>query len=188
MKVFCSQINLHQATMTAITVMPGSITAYTISPWNNTQVCRTRKDERNSLADGASCSNSNPTSTPKQRNGGKHDPATPDTNEDNSSGHQKQKKPRRGVKVDTAAKEKKNWECSTSGMHASTPWIFSPSTCLKSFALILLAREKSVTTLIVTLLTPGILPSSNARQSSILPVIFKKRRGLVQRISFHENT
>jgi hypothetical protein len=52
---FCSQINLHQATMTAITVMPGSVTAYTISPWNNTHACRPRRDKRKSLADGASC-------------------------------------------------------------------------------------------------------------------------------------
>ncbi len=33
LKMFCYQINLHQATMTAITVMPGSATAYTIYPW-----------------------------------------------------------------------------------------------------------------------------------------------------------
>jgi hypothetical protein len=108
LKMFCSQINLHQATMTAIMVMPGSVTAYTISPWNSTHVCGPRKDERNSLSDGASCSNSNTNSTPKQHRGDKRDPATPDTVEDNSSGCQKQKKPCRGVKVDTAAKEKKD--------------------------------------------------------------------------------
>jgi hypothetical protein len=44
LKTFCSQINLHQATMTAIMAMPGFLTACTISPWNNTQVCGTRKD------------------------------------------------------------------------------------------------------------------------------------------------
>jgi hypothetical protein len=48
LKTFCSQINLHQATMTAIRVMPGSVTAYTINPWNNTQASGPRKDERNS--------------------------------------------------------------------------------------------------------------------------------------------
>jgi hypothetical protein len=37
LKTFCYQINSHQATMTAITVMPGSVTAYTVNPWNNTQ-------------------------------------------------------------------------------------------------------------------------------------------------------
>jgi hypothetical protein len=37
LKMFCYQINLHQATMTAITVMPGSVTAYTVHPWNNAQ-------------------------------------------------------------------------------------------------------------------------------------------------------
>jgi hypothetical protein len=94
--------------MTAITVMPGSVTAYTVNPWNNTQVSRPRKDEKNSLTDGASRPTSNATSMPKQRNGGKRNPTTPDTNKDNPSGHQRQKKPHRGVKVDTAAKEKKD--------------------------------------------------------------------------------
>jgi hypothetical protein len=37
LKTFCSQINLHQATMTTITVMPGSVSAYSVNPWNNTQ-------------------------------------------------------------------------------------------------------------------------------------------------------
>ncbi len=68
LKTFCSQINLHQATMTAITVMPGSVTAYTINPWNNTEASRPRKDEKNSLTDGASRPTSNTTSTPKQPN------------------------------------------------------------------------------------------------------------------------
>jgi hypothetical protein len=54
LKTFCSQINLHQATMTVITIMPGSVTAYTLNPWNNTQASGQRKDEKNSLADGAS--------------------------------------------------------------------------------------------------------------------------------------
>jgi hypothetical protein len=36
LKTFFSQINLHQATMTAIMVMPGSVTTYTINPWNST--------------------------------------------------------------------------------------------------------------------------------------------------------
>jgi hypothetical protein len=49
LKTFCSQINLHQATMTATTVMPGSVAAYTINPWNNTQASGPRKDEKNSV-------------------------------------------------------------------------------------------------------------------------------------------
>ncbi len=106
LKTFCYQINLHQATMTAITVMPGSVTVCTVSPWNNTQASGPRKDERNSPMDSASCPISNTTSTPKQHNGGKRSPTTPDTNKDNPSSHQRQKKPHHGVKVDTAAKEK----------------------------------------------------------------------------------
>jgi hypothetical protein len=108
LKTFCSQINLHQATMTAIMVMPGSVSAYNVNPWNNTQASGLRKDDKNSLLDGASRLTPNATFTPKQRNRGKRDPTTPDTNEENPSGHQRQKKPRHGVKVDTAAKEKKN--------------------------------------------------------------------------------
>jgi hypothetical protein len=98
LKTCHSQINLHQATMTAITVMPGSIAAYSIKPWNNTQASRPRKDEKDSLADGASCPTSNATFTPKQHNGGKCNPTTPDTNKDNPSDHQRQKKPRCGEK------------------------------------------------------------------------------------------
>ncbi len=94
--------------MAAITVMPGSVTAYTVRPWNNNQASGPRKDKRNFPMDGASCPISNTTSTPEQHNGGKRNPTTPDTNEDNPSSHQRQKKPCRGVKVDTAAKEKKD--------------------------------------------------------------------------------
>jgi hypothetical protein len=94
--------------MTAITVMPCSVAAYTIHPWNNTQASGPRKDEKYSLADGASRPTSNTTFTPKQHNRGKRNPTTPDMNKDNPSGHQRQKKPHHGVKVDTAANEKKD--------------------------------------------------------------------------------
>ncbi len=107
-KTFCAQINLHQATMTAITVMPGSVATYNVNPGNNTQASRLRKDDKNPLADGASHPTSNATFTPKQRNGGKRNPTTPEANEENPSSRQRQKKPCCGVKVDTAAKEKKD--------------------------------------------------------------------------------
>ncbi len=80
----------------------------TVNPWNNTQASGLRKDDKNSLADGASCPTTNTTFMPEQRNRGKRDPTTPDTNKENPSGRQRQKKPRRGVKVDTAPKEKKD--------------------------------------------------------------------------------
>jgi hypothetical protein len=94
--------------MTAITVMPGSVSAYNVDPWNNTQASGLRKDDKNSLADGASCPTPNTTFTPEQRNGGKRDPTTPNTNKENPSGHQRQKKPCCRVKVDTATKEKRD--------------------------------------------------------------------------------
>jgi hypothetical protein len=108
LKTFCSQINLHQVTMTAITVVPDSVPTYNVYPGNNAQASGQKKDDKNPLADGASCPTSNATFTPEQRNGGKRDPTTPDTNKENPSGRQRQKKPRRGVKVDTTAKEKKD--------------------------------------------------------------------------------
>jgi hypothetical protein len=108
LKTFRYQINLHQATMTDITVMPGCVTAYTVNPWNNTQASGPRKDEKNSSMDGTCRPISDTTSMPEQCNGGKRNPTTPDTNQNNPSGHQRQKKPCRGVKVDTAAKEKKD--------------------------------------------------------------------------------
>ncbi len=77
LKKCCYQINLHQAIMTAIMVMPGSVTAYTINPWNNAQASGPRKDEWSSPMDGASRPNPNTTFMPKQRNGGKRNPTTP---------------------------------------------------------------------------------------------------------------
>ncbi len=72
--------------MTAITVMPGSVAAYNVNPCNNTQTSRLRKDDKNSLTDGASHSTSTATFMPKQHNGGKRNPTTPNTNEENPSG------------------------------------------------------------------------------------------------------
>jgi hypothetical protein len=97
LKTFLSQINLHQATMTAFLVMPGSVATYTIHPCNDTQASGQRKDEKSSLTDGASRPTSNTTFTPEQRNGGKRNPTTTGTNENNPSGHQRQKKPSCGV-------------------------------------------------------------------------------------------
>jgi hypothetical protein len=82
---FCSQINLNQATMTAITTMPGSVFAYNVNPLNNIQASGLRKEDKNSLVDCASCLTPNATFTPKQRNGGKRNPTTPNTNEENPS-------------------------------------------------------------------------------------------------------
>jgi hypothetical protein len=94
--------------MTAITVMPGSVSAYNVNPWNNIQSSGLRKEDKNSLVDCASCPTPNATFTPEQHNRGKRNPTTPNTSEENPSGHQRQKKPHCGVKVDTAAKEKKD--------------------------------------------------------------------------------
>jgi hypothetical protein len=79
--------------MTAIMVMPDSVATYNVNPWNNTQASRLRKDDKNSLVDGAPCPTSYATFMPEQRNGGKRDPTTPDTKEENPSGRQRQKKP-----------------------------------------------------------------------------------------------
>ncbi len=75
LKTFCSQINLHQATMTAIMVMPGSVSAYNVNPWNNIQAGGLRKEDKNSLMDCVSRPTPNATFTPEQHNGrGKRHP------------------------------------------------------------------------------------------------------------------
>jgi hypothetical protein len=86
MKTFRDQINLHQAMMTPITVMPKVVAAYTVSPWNNTQACGTKKAKNNSsLADGASHANSKNNPNTKQCHGDKRDPTTPDGSEKKTS-------------------------------------------------------------------------------------------------------
>ncbi len=110
MKTFCQQINLHQATMSPITVMPGSVSAYTISASNNTRVSGPGKDGSNNSSDGASTSQKSDkgSAISNNRHGNKRDPSTPDTAEGKSSTRQWQKKARRAMKADTAAKEKKD--------------------------------------------------------------------------------
>jgi hypothetical protein len=100
MIAFLNQINLGQATMLPIMISHSLVAAYNISPWNNTQTC-------GRPLGGVLASDIKP--SPKQRCGDKHDPTPPTTaNDTNSSNRQKQKKPKRGVKVDTAAKERKD--------------------------------------------------------------------------------
>ncbi len=80
--------------MTPITVMPGVVAAYTLSPWNSAQACGPKKEDKNtSFTDGASHSNSNRNFNSEQHRGDKHDPATPDGNNEKASMHQMQKSP-----------------------------------------------------------------------------------------------
>ena len=58
--------------------------------------------------DGSFCPTFNTSFMPEQRNRGNWNPTTPDMNKNNPSSCQRQKKPCWGVKVDTAAKEKKD--------------------------------------------------------------------------------
>ncbi len=92
-----------------------------------------------------------------------------------------------GKKVDTAANKKKDLGFFYLRNASFNPLPFFSRTCLKSFVCISLAREKSATMLIVTLLTPGRLLSSNARHHRDRQSFHQKRHGLVQRISFHED-
>ncbi len=76
--------------MTPITVMPGVIAAYTVSPWNSTQACEPKKDNKSiTLADGASWSNSNVFSNTKHPHRDKRDTATLDGNDENMYAYQK---------------------------------------------------------------------------------------------------
>jgi len=101
MKAFIDQINLHQATMLPIVISQSAVSSYNISPWNNTQIC-------GRPLGGNSGTDTKPSQ--EQRRGDKRDPTTPPdaSNDANSSSRQKQKKPKRGVKIDAAAKERKD--------------------------------------------------------------------------------
>ena len=120
MKAFHNQINLHQATMLPIVISQSVIATYNISPWNNIQSC-------GRPLGGVLASDAKP--SPKHHCGDKRDPATPDTaNDTNSSIHQKQKKPKRGVNVDTAAKKKKDL-----GMFCLRNPLINPSEIMHQF-------------------------------------------------------
>jgi hypothetical protein len=106
MKTFCQQINLHQAQLIPITVMPASVSAYIANVSNNTRVSGQGQD---GSVGAAKIQKSNEGSTTSSnRRGDKRDPGTPDTDEGKSSTRQQKKKARRAMKADTAAKEKKD--------------------------------------------------------------------------------
>ncbi len=158
MKAFCDQINLHQATMLPIAISQNDVTSYNISPWNNTQIC-------GGPLGGKSGSETKPSL--EQRQGDKHDPTTPPdaANDANSSNPQKQKKPKRGMKVDTAAKERKDLGIFYLKNPSTHPMVFQRS-CLRRSVQVLPARVKSAAMLHATLSIPGNHPSSNAKLSS----------------------
>jgi hypothetical protein len=87
--------------MLPIVISQSIVASYNISPWNNTQICGLPLG-------GKSGSDTKP--SPEQRRGDKRNPTTPPdaANDANSSNCQKQKKPKRGVKVNTAAKDRKD--------------------------------------------------------------------------------
>ena len=163
MKAFRYQISLHQATMLPIVISQSVIAAYNVSPWNNTQSC-------GRPLGGASASNAK--STPKQYCGYKRDPATPDTaNDNNSSSRQKQKKPTRGVKVNTAAKERKDvgmFYLRTPSINPSKVFLkVRPEKVCANFT----CKGKECTMPLATLPIPRSPLSSNVRPSLQLPII-----------------
>jgi hypothetical protein len=179
MKAFCDQINLHQATMLPIAISQNLVASYNISPWNNTQIW-------GRPLGGKSGSETKP--SPEQRRGDKRDPTTPPdaANDANSSNRQKQKKPKRGVKVNTAAKERgRIWVCFISRIHPSTHPMFFQRSCLRRSVQISPARVKSAAMLHATSSIPGSHPSSKAKLSSRSPTISTKLTsvGLMNTIS-----
>jgi hypothetical protein len=103
-KAFRTQIQLNQAQMTPIIIMPSSVTAYTLSAWNNTQSCPPKDGVPATTKENANAT----TPPPAQRRGNKRDPTTPKLSDDNSpSRHQKAKKVKKGSKVDGPAKDRK---------------------------------------------------------------------------------
>ncbi len=103
-KAFCTQIQLNQAQMIPIIIMPSSVSAYTLSAWNNTQSCPPKDSVPATMTEKAKAT----TPPPAQRCGNKRDPPTPDSSDGNKpSRHQKAKKAKKGSKVDGPAKDRK---------------------------------------------------------------------------------
>jgi hypothetical protein len=178
MKAFCDQINLHQATMLPIIISQNIVASYNISPWNNTQIY-------GQPLGGKSRSDTKP--SPEQRQGDKRDPTTPPdaANDANSSNRQKQKKPKRGMKVDTATKERKDLGMFYLKNPSINPSDVFPRSYLRRSVQISPARVKSAAMLHATLSIPGSHPSSNAKLSSRLLIISTKLTlvGLMSTIS-----
>jgi hypothetical protein len=103
-KAFRTQIQLNQAQMTPIIIMPSSVTAYTLSNRNNTQSCPPKDGVPATTKENANATNS----PPAQRRGNKHVPTTPESPDDNSPPRrQMAKKAKKGSKVDGPAKDRK---------------------------------------------------------------------------------
>jgi hypothetical protein len=91
--------------MTPIIIMPSSITAYTLSAWNNMQSCPPKDSVPATTKENANAT----TPPPAQRHGNKRVPTTPNSSDDNSPPrHQKAKKAKKGSKVDGPAKDRKD--------------------------------------------------------------------------------
>ncbi len=162
-KEFRSQINLHQATMLPIVISQIAVATYNISPWNNTQSCGRPLGAK-------SASDAKP--SPKQRCGDKRDPSTPDrANDTNSSNRQKQKKPKRGMKVDTVVKERKDLGMFYLKNPSINPSKVFPKITPEKICTNFTCRVRSEAILHVTSSIPVSHPSSNVRLSSRSPII-----------------
>jgi hypothetical protein len=103
-KAFRTQIQLNQAQMTPIIIMPSSVSAYTLSAWNNTQSCPSKDSVPVTMTEKAIAT----TPPPAQRRGNKRDPPTPNSSDDNKPSRcQRAKRAKKGSKVDGPAKDRK---------------------------------------------------------------------------------
>jgi hypothetical protein len=136
---------IHWYCYSFLEIMPSSVTAYTLSAWNNTQSCPPKEG-----GPATTKANANATTPPPvQHRGDKHDPTTPETSDDNnSSRHQKAKK---GSKVDGPAKDRKEMGMFSLRIQASMHLMFSPRIFPLSCVPILPAKGKNVPTPIVGL-------------------------------------
>jgi hypothetical protein len=134
-RAFCTHVQLNQAQMTPIVIMPSSVAAYTISAWNNTQSCPPtgRTPAPATTPPYAHCSED------------KRDPSTPDTSDDNKpSVRQQAKKQRRQVpKLMAPLRIGRRWECFTSKTPISLPLTSSRRICPPSYVQTLPAKGRN---------------------------------------------
>jgi hypothetical protein len=166
LKTFRSQINLHQATMTAITVMPGSVSAYNVNPWNNIQASGLKRKIRIPSRIVHLVLLPMPLSSPNSIMEARAIPQHPIQTRKTLPAIRGKRSPVVDLRLTLLPKRRWIWVCFTSVTRPSTQRTSSQRICPKSFVQTSPARKRSVSTPIAILLTPGRLRSSNTRLSS----------------------
>ncbi len=134
LKTFCAQINLHQATMISIMVMPGSIATYNVNPGNNTQASGLRKDDKILLQMVHLIQLSTPLSRPNSVTNASVIPQHQIRTRKTLPAIRGKRSLILELRLTLPPKRRRIWVCFTSVTHPSTQRTYFQRICPKSFA------------------------------------------------------